>query len=140
MIRRPPRSTLFPYTTLFRSGLNSGEVVVRVISDDLHMDYTALGQTVHLAARMEQAATPGGILMTADTLRLVEGYVEARSLGPLPVKGLDAPVEAFEAVGAGAARTRLEASAGRGLTRFVGRKHEIGAIRAAMARAGAGHG
>src|SRR5215210_6490331 len=95
-----------------RVGLNSGEVVVRVISDDLHMDYTALGQTVHLAARMEQAAGPGGILMTADTLRLVEGYVEARALGPVPVKGLDEPVEVYDLRGIGAARTRLEASAG----------------------------
>ncbi len=67
-----------------RVGLNSGEVVVRVISDDLHMDYTAMGQTVHLAARMEQVADAGSIRMTADTLRLVEGYVEARSLGPVP--------------------------------------------------------
>ena len=123
-----------------RVGLNSGEVVVRVISDDLHMDYTALGQTVHLAARMEQAAAPGGILTTADTLRLVEGYVEARSLGPVPVKGLDEPVEAFEVLGAGTARTRLEASAARGLTRFVGRSVEVAAIEAALARARDGHG
>ena len=71
-----------------RVGLNSGEVVVRSIGSDLKMDYTAVGQTTHLAARMEQMATPGSILMTADTLRLAEGYVQVKSLGPVNVKGL----------------------------------------------------
>jgi class 3 adenylate cyclase len=123
-----------------RVGLNSGEVVVRVISDDLHMDYTALGQTVHLAARMEQAAAPGAVLTTADTLRLVEGYVEARPLGPVPVKGLDGPVEAFEVLGAGAARTRLQAASARGLTPFVGRRDEVAANEAALDRARDGRG
>ena len=81
-----------------RVGLNSGEVVVRAIGNDLHMDYSAVGQTTHLAARMEQLATPGTILLTADTLRLVEGYVEVTPLGPVPVKGLPEPVEVFELV------------------------------------------
>ena len=72
-------------------GLNSGEVVVRAIGSDLRMDYTAVGQTTHLAARMEQLATPGTILLTADTLRLAEGYIEVKPLGPVPVKGLEAP-------------------------------------------------
>ena len=71
-----------------RVGLNSGEVVVRSIGSDLHMDYTAVGQTTHLAARMEQLATPGAIRLTADTLRLAEGYVEVKSLGPVPVLSL----------------------------------------------------
>jgi class 3 adenylate cyclase len=93
-----------------RVGLNSGEVIVRLIADDLHMDYTAMGQTVHLAARMEQVAAPGTVRLTADTLRLVEGYVQTRSLGPVPIKGLDAPVEVCELLGLRAARTRLEAS------------------------------
>src|SRR5947208_2487678 len=57
-----------------RIGLNSGEVVVRSIASDLRMDYSAVGQHTHLAARMEQSATPGTILLTAETLRLVEGY------------------------------------------------------------------
>src|SRR5215468_11052445 len=73
-----------------RVGLNSGEVVVRAIGNDLHMDYSAVGQTTHLAARMEQLAAPGSILLTAATLRLVEGYVEVQPLGPVPVKGLQA--------------------------------------------------
>src|SRR5215467_8060930 len=70
-----------------RAGLNSGEVVVRAIGNDLHMDYSALGQTTHLAARMEQLAAPGRIRMTTATLRLVEGLVQVKALGPIPVKG-----------------------------------------------------
>ena len=76
-----------------RVGLNSGEVVVRAIGGDLRMDYTAVGQTTHLAARMEQLATPGTIRLTADTLRLAEGYIEVKPLGPVPVKGLETPVD-----------------------------------------------
>src|SRR5262245_18058588 len=75
-----------------RAGLNSGTVVVRAIGSDLRMDYTAVGQTTHLAARMEQLARPGTALLTADTLRLVEGYVEVTPLGLVPVKGLPEPV------------------------------------------------
>src|SRR5262249_23693476 len=77
-------------------GLNSGEVVVRAISSDLHMDYTAVGQTTHLAARMEQLASPGTTLLTADTLRLAEGYVEVKPLGAMPVKGLPELVETYQ--------------------------------------------
>jgi class 3 adenylate cyclase len=76
---------------LMRVGLNSGEVVVRAIGNDLHMDYTAVGQTTHLAARMEQLARPGTTLITADTLCLVEGLVHVTALGPIPVKGLPEP-------------------------------------------------
>ncbi len=123
-----------------RVGLNSGEVVVRAIGSDLHMDYTAVGQTTHLAARMEQMAKPGSILITTATLRLAEGYVRATSLGPVPVKGLDAPVVVCELVGASGIRRRLQASAARGLTRFVGRQQELLALQQALERAGAGHG
>ena len=84
-----------------RVGLNSGEVVVGAIGNDLKMDYTAIGQTVHLAARMEQMATPGSILMTPDALRLAEGYVQVKSLGPVNVKGLTEPVEVYEVTGVG---------------------------------------
>src|SRR5574341_138971 len=83
-----------------RVGLNSGGVVVRAIGSDLHMDYTAVGQTTHLAARMEQLARPGSTLLTADTLRLAEGYLEVKPLGPVPVKGLEAPIEVYELVAA----------------------------------------
>src|SRR5262245_53371805 len=98
-----------------RVGLNSGEVVVRAISNDLHMDYTAVGQTTHLAARMEQLATPGSTRLTAETLRLVEGLVQVKSLGPVPVKGLSEPVEVLELVGASPIRRRLQAAVVRGL-------------------------
>src|ERR1044071_6616895 len=101
-----------------RVGLNSGEVVVRAIGNDLHMDYCAIGQTTHLAARIEQLATPGSIRLTEATLRLAEGLVQVTALGPLPVKGLPEPVEVFELVGASAIRGRFQASAARGLTRF----------------------
>src|SRR5262245_61471412 len=123
-----------------RVGVNSGDVVVRSIGSDLRMDYTAVGQTTHLAARMEQLAVPGGIRLTAGTLRLAEGFVQVTPLGPVPVKGLGEPVEVFELVGAGAARTRLEAAARRGLTRFVGRDAELEQLRDALARANLGHG
>jgi class 3 adenylate cyclase/tetratricopeptide (TPR) repeat protein len=123
-----------------RVGLNSGEVVVRSIGSDLHMDYTAVGQTTHLAARMEQLATPGSIRLTADILRLVEGFVEVRPLGPVPIKGLAAPVEVYEAIGAGAARSRLQAAAARGLTRFVGRDAEVEQLRKALEQAAAARG
>src|SRR6516225_7233562 len=96
-----------------RVGLNAGEVVVRSIGSDLHMDYTAVGQTTHLAARMEQLAPPGTVYATAAVLRLAEGYLQVRPLGPVHVKGVGEPVEVFELVGAGTARTRLEAAAGR---------------------------
>ena len=123
-----------------RVGLNSGEVVVRSIGSDLHMDYTAVGQTTHLAARMEQMAMPGSILMSADTLRLAEDYVQVKPLGPRAVKGLEAPVEVHELVGAATVRSRLKAAAARGLTRFVGRDNEMEQLRQALERAHGGRG
>jgi class 3 adenylate cyclase/tetratricopeptide (TPR) repeat protein len=123
-----------------RVGINSGEVVVRSIGNDLHMDYTAVGQTTHLAARMEQLATPGTTRLTAETLALVEGYVGVKPLGPVPVKGLLAPVEVYELTGAGPVRTRLQAAAARGLTRFIGREAELEQLRQAAAQARRGRG
>src|SRR5713101_1762780 len=123
-----------------RVGLNSGEVVVRAIGSDLHMDYTAVGQTTHLAARMEQIADPGAIVITPDTLALAEGYVEVKSLGPVPVKGLADAVEVYEVTAAGQARTRLQATTRRGLTRFLGRDAELEQLRRAQQLAGDGHG
>src|SRR5260370_18138407 len=102
-----------------RVGLNSGEVVVRSIGSDLHMDYTAVGQTTHVAARMEQMAMPGSILIPPETLNLAEGYVRVQSLGPMPVKGLPTPIEIYEIVGAAPVRSPLQATAARGPTRFV---------------------
>jgi class 3 adenylate cyclase len=123
-----------------RMGLNSGEVVVRAIGNDFHMDYSAIGQTTHLAARMEQLAPPGTIRLTADTLRLAEGWVQVTPLGPVSVKGLSAPVEVCELVGAGPARPHLQALAARGLTPFVGRQAELAALYKALEQAESGHG
>jgi class 3 adenylate cyclase/tetratricopeptide (TPR) repeat protein len=118
-----------------RTGLNSGEVLVRSIGNDLRMDYTAVGQSTHLASRMEQLATPGSILITADCLRLAEGYIETRSLGPVALKGFAVPVEVHEVVAAAPVRSRLQAAAARGLTPFVGRRLEMEALHEALRRA-----
>jgi class 3 adenylate cyclase len=123
-----------------RVGLNSGEVVVRAIGSDLRMDYTAVGQTTHLAARMEQLADPSSILLTPWTLQLAEGYVEVKPLGLVPVKGLAEPVDVYELSGANPIRSRFEAVTARGLTRFVGREDEMNQLRQAFDDAGAGHG
>src|SRR5437867_11183852 len=127
-------------TVQIRVGLNSGEVVVRAIGSDLKTDYTAIGETTHLAARMEQAARPGTVLIAPATLNLVEGFVAVKSVGPVRVKGLSEPVEVYELSGIGPARTRLQVSARRGLTRFVGRDTEIEVLRQSLEHAGAGHG
>jgi class 3 adenylate cyclase/tetratricopeptide (TPR) repeat protein len=123
-----------------RVGLNSGEVVVRSIGNDLHMDYTAVGQTTHLAARMEQLARPSATLMTEAVVRGAEGYVHLKPLGPTPIKGLTEPVPVYELKGVGTARTRLQAAAARGLTRFVGRDAELEQLHQALEQAGAGRG
>ena len=123
-----------------RVGLNSGEVVVRAIGSDLHMDYTAVGQTTHLAARMEQIALPGSIFISPETFRLAEGYVLTKPLGERPIKGLAAPVKVYEIVGATTVHSRLHTAAARGLTRFVGRDGELDQLRQALERARSGHG
>jgi class 3 adenylate cyclase/tetratricopeptide (TPR) repeat protein len=123
-----------------RVGLNSGAVVVRAIGSDLRMDYTAVGQTTHLAARMEQMAAPGTILLAPATLQLAEGYVQVTARGPVAVKGLPDPVDIYALTGASASRTRFHAAAARGLTRFVGRDAELEQIRQALALAHNGHG
>ena len=118
-----------------RVGLNSGEVVVRSIGNDLHMDYSAVGQTTHLAARMEQLATPGSIRLTAATLRLAEGLVQVNALGAFPVKGLAEPVEVFELVGASTIRRRLQASVARGLYQTMAMTFWLSQVEAVLAQA-----
>src|SRR6266478_6837126 len=121
-------------------GLNSGEVVVRSIDNDLNIDYSAPGLTTHLAARMQELAGRGSILMTAATLRQVEGFVEVKSLGAVQAKGISRPVDAYELTGATTARTRLHAAVARGLTPFVGRKIEIETLQELIAKSAAGRG
>ena len=123
-----------------RVGLNSGEIVLRAVRSDLRTDYTGVGETAHLAARMEQIAKPGSILATAETKKLAEGYVEMKPLGPLPVKGLSEEIPVYEVTGAGAARTRLQAAAARGLTPFVNREAEFDQLNRAKQIAASGHG
>src|SRR5712692_8550595 len=111
-----------------RVGLNTGEVVVRSIrKDDLHTDYVPVGHSTNLAARMEQLANPGTIVVSAYTHRLTDGYFAFKDLGPTQVKGVEEPLNIYEVLGVGPLRTRLQVSARRGLTRFVGRQAEDGA-------------
>ena len=123
-----------------RVGLNSGEVVVRTIGNDLHMDYSAVGQTTHLAARMEQLASPGSTRLSPSTMRLVEGFVQCNDLGPIPIKGMSEPMQVYELTGASSVRRRLQAAIARGLTKFVGRDTEIDALNQALTQVESGHG
>ena len=118
-----------------RVGMNSGEVVVRAIGSDLRMDYSAVGQTTHLAARMEQLATPGSILVTEAFTRLTDSFLHFKPMGLTPVKGLPDPVDVFELSGAEPTRARFQAAASRGLSRFVGREGEIKLLHEALNRA-----
>jgi class 3 adenylate cyclase len=111
-----------------RLGLNSGPVVVGAIGDDLRMDYTAQGLTTNLAARMQQAADPGAVMVAAPTYRLGEGYFRFRPLGPLRVRGVSDPVEAYVLEGEGTVVSRLEASLRRGVSPFRGREAELLAL------------
>jgi predicted ATPase/class 3 adenylate cyclase len=121
-----------------RVGINSGDVVVRSIGTDLNVEYTAVGQTTHLAARMEQLARPGTTLITDATRRAADRYIEVESQGPVPIKGLKAPVEVFELRGATpAALLRTTADA---LTTFLGREAELRELIARLERAAAGQG
>ena len=118
-----------------RVGLNSGEVVVRAIGSDLRMDYSAVGQTTHLAARMEQLAGPGSIFVTEAFTRLTEPFLHFKPLGLVAIKGLPESVDVFELVGAEPTRARFQAAASRGLTRFVGRSDELKLLLEALDRA-----
>lgn len=123
-----------------RVGLNTGEVIVGRIGDDLRMDYTAQGLTVNLAARMEHICEPGRIYLSRYTARGVEGYFQLRDLGRMNVAGLDEPVEVYELQGTGNLRTRLDRSLARGGSQFVGRDMELASLIAALDRVRAGEG
>ncbi len=123
-----------------RVGLNSGEVVVRSIGNDLNMDYTAVGQTTHLAARMEQVAMPGSTVVSEQSHKLTEGYFQFKGLGAAQVKGVSEPLDIYELLGVGPLRTRLEVAARRGLVKFVGRQPEMEQVRRALDLAKGGRG
>ncbi len=124
-----------------RVGVNTGEVVVRSITTGHgQTEYTPIGHTTNLASRMQALAPTGSIAISEQTRKLVEGYFALNPLGPTKVKGVTEPVNVYEVIGLGPLRTRLQRSAGRGLTKFVGREGEMEAMRAATDRAFSGHG
>ena len=123
-----------------RMGLNSGDVVVGKIGDDLRMDYTAQGHTVGLAARMQQLASPDTVYLTEHTAALATGYFELAALGSFNVKGVSGSIEAHELRALGRLRTRLDASRARGFSKFVGRSDEMDALEHALQHARSGHG
>jgi class 3 adenylate cyclase/tetratricopeptide (TPR) repeat protein len=124
-----------------RVGVNTGEVVVRSISTGGgHVEYTPIGHTTNLASRMQTVAPTGSIAITEHTRRLVEGYFTLKARGPTRIKGVSEAVNVYEVTGLGPLRTRLQRSAGRGLTKFVGREREMDAMKAAAERATAGRG
>ena len=111
-----------------RIGINSGQVIVGSIGDDLRMDYTAVGDTTNLASRMEGMASPGTICVSGNTQRLTRDFFEFKSLGKVEVKGKEEPKEAFELIKTGEVETRIGASVAKGLTRFVGRKNSMATL------------
>ncbi|MBM4258076.1 MAG: zinc-ribbon domain-containing protein [Deltaproteobacteria bacterium] len=124
-----------------RVGINTGEVVVRSIrTDDLHTDYVPVGHSTNIAARMENLATPGSIIISENTHKLVDGYFDCQSLGVATVKGASEPVPIYEVRGVGPLQTRLQLSAKRGFSQFVGRQGELAQIHRAFLAAKEGHG
>ncbi len=123
-----------------RVGLNSGEVLVRSINNDLSLDYDAVGSTVHLAARMEQLADPGSILLTENTYQLAEGFLQVRPLGTKAIKGVKKQVKTFELAGMLPTRTRFDVRMARGLSKFVGRRAETASLKRALERTNTDHG
>ncbi len=124
-----------------RVGINTGEVVVRSIrKDDLHTDYGLIGHSTNLAARMEQMANPGSILVTDYTHKLTYGYFAFKAIGAAEIKGVEEPLDVYEVLGVGPLRTKLDVAARRGLTRFVGRQSEMVQLQQALHHANAGHG
>ena len=117
-----------------RIGLNSGEVVVGKIGDDLRMDYTAQGRVVGIAARLQTLADPGEVYVSDTTAALVAGFFELESLGEFRLKGVSQPMRVCSLEGVGRMRTRLDVSRARGLSRFVGRSDEMASLESALAR------
>jgi class 3 adenylate cyclase len=124
-----------------RVGVNTGEVIVRTIkTGESHTEYTPIGYSTSLASRLQTLATPGSTVVSEHTRKLIEGYFQLKSLGPTKVKGVSEPIELFEVTGLGPLRTRLQRSAGRGLTKFVGREREMETLTRAAEQARTGHG
>ena len=126
---------------IIRVGVNTGEVVVRTIkTDESRSEYTPIGHSTSLASRLQSLAGPGSIAISEPVRKLVEGYFTLKPLGPARIKGVSQPVNVYEVTGLGPIRTRLQRSANRGYTRFVGRQKELSALQHAAEAARAGHG
>ena len=124
-----------------RVGLNTGEVVVRSIrTDDAHTEYTPIGHSMSLAARMQTLAPTGSIVITEQTQKLTAGYFDLKPLGPARIKGVTDPINVYEVLGTGPLKTRLQMSASRGLSKFVGRHAELEQLDKALELARGGHG
>src|SRR5260370_15113042 len=124
-----------------RVGVNTGEVVVRSIqTGDGHGEYTPIGHSTGLAARLQTLANPGAVVSGPSVQRMAEGYFQLKPLGAARIKGVNDPVELFEVTGLGPLRTRLQAAARRGVTKFVGRQAELEQMRHALQLARHGHG
>jgi len=121
-----------------RVGIHTGPVVVGTVGNDLKMDYTAIGDTTNLAARLQSLATPGSILASESTYRLVRGFFEVRATGPFTVRGKSEPVQAYEILGRSEITTSIGASEARGLTPLVGREQELLQLAACFARVQSG--
>jgi hypothetical protein len=123
-----------------RIGINTGPVVVGKIGDDLRMDYTAQGETVNLAARLQEAACPGSVLISEFTHRAIRGFFHTRDEGERQMKGFDGPVHAYRVVGQRSRRARFDLAVERGLTPLVGRGPHLRFLRDCWDRAAAGQG
>ena len=124
----------------FRIGINTGEVVVRTVETGGKVEYAPIGHTANLASRLQALAPAGSIAVSEHTRSLVEGYFDLRALGPLPIRGINQPVNVYEATGLGPLRTHFQLSIQRGLTKFVGREREVAAMERSLELATSGHG
>jgi hypothetical protein len=125
---------------LVRIGINSGPVVVGTVGNDLRVQFTAVGDTINMAARMEQLAEPGTTYVTEDTFKLTEGFFRFEALGEKPIKGKEGPLRVYRVIAPSTRKTRFDVSAERGLSRFVGRERELEISLDSFERAKAGRG
>jgi class 3 adenylate cyclase/tetratricopeptide (TPR) repeat protein len=125
---------------LVRIGINSGPVVVGTVGNDLRVQFTAVGDTINMAARMEQLAEPGTTYVTEDTFKLTEGFFRFEALGKKQVKGKEKPMKVYQVIATSTRRTRFDVSAERGLSRFIGRERELELLRDSFERSKAGRG
>jgi class 3 adenylate cyclase len=122
-----------------RIGINTGEVVMRSVQTGGHTEYSPIGHVINVASRMQSVAPPGGVAVSEETRRLVEGYFELRGLGPTQVRGISEAIKIYEVVGIGALHGHFDLAARRGLTKFVGRESELNQMRRALELAMGGH-